>query len=147
MEQNQYPEEAKQKLVFLLEEVKDVMKILDGLDTNMATVANPTEEKLKEWARIAIGHCNYLRKKHVKLTAVAKNEKLARKMEIKEEFIKNNPGKTYYDNAADTEASAYIAPLRVVRDTIGSYVISADNLISVIRLNLFKQQEVKEVEI
>jgi predicted RNA-binding protein YlxR (DUF448 family) len=145
--QKQYPEESRKRLEVLLEETKGARKVLDELDTNMATIPSPTEEVLKEWARKAIGHGNYLRKKHARLESAAKNEKLARKMEIKIEFIQNNPGKTFYDNAADTEASSYIAPLRVVRDILNSYVVSADNLVSVIRIQLYKQQEGNKLEI
>lgn len=142
----QYPEEAKARLQALLEapETKEAMKELDNLDHSMATTASPTADTLREWARKAIGYGNYLRKKHFKLEAACKNEQSNRCMEIKTECAQK--GITFYDSAAKTDASAYVAPLRMTRDIVGSYVVSADNLISVCRLSLYKEQGV-EVEI
>ena len=142
-----YSEEAKAKLHALLEaqETKEAMKVLDELDKTMATTAAPTTDMIKEYARKAIGWGNYLRKKHAKLSAAATNEKGNRYMEIKMECLENKV--TFADGAAKSEAEAFIAPLRTVRDIFGAYVISADSIISVCRMHIQKQQDEREHEV
>lgn len=137
-----YPEEAKAKLTVLLEETKEARMVLDNIDKAMATTATPTEVLVKGWARQAIGWGNYLRKKHAKLSAAAINEKGNRYLEIKLECNENKI--TFADGAAKAEAEAFIAPLRTVRDIFESYIVSADNLISVCRMHIQKQQDEKE---
>lgn len=145
----QYPEEEKAKLHTLVEakETKEAFKALDDLDHSMATTASPTTDALKEWARRAIGYGNYLRKKLSRLEAAKKNTESNRCLEIKIGCDANK--KTYSDSAAKTEASAYIAPLRTVTNVFESYVISADNIISVCRLSLYEKikEEGHELEV
>ena len=134
-----YPEEAKVKLEKLLEETKETRQILDKLDIDVSSTASPTIETLKSWGRLAIGHGNYLRKKLAKIRSAKVNEEGNRCMDIKIECSKK--GITYSDSATKTEASAYVAPLRTVRDIFEAYVISADNIISVCRMCLFESQK------
>jgi len=135
----EYPEEAKKRLETLLEETKEARNTLDKLDELISITPAPTIETLTNWARQAIGRGNYLRKRWAKLEAAAINEKDNRYLEIKMECNKKKI--TFIDASAKTEAEAYIAPLRTIRNILEAYVVSADNLVSVCRMHLYKQQE------
>jgi hypothetical protein len=120
-------------------EVKPTLQELAQIDHLIATTPSPTLDMLKEWARQAIGKGNYIRKKHAKLAAASINEKDNRYMEIKLEC--NQKGITFVDSSTKIEAEGYIAPLRTVRDVLESYVISADNIVSVCRMHMYGQNQ------
>jgi hypothetical protein len=129
-----YPEEAKAKLDALLAEITPTLKELDKLDTLIATTPSPTTDTLKEWARQCGGKGNYIRKKWGKIRAIMKNQKGDRYMEIKLEC--STKGITFVDATTKIDAGNFVSPLRVVRDILESYVVSADNNVSNCRLSL-----------
>jgi hypothetical protein len=132
-----YPAELKAKLDEMLKETEKTRAALDNLDKTI--VSTNTGEGFKTIARAAVGHGNYLRKKLGKLAAVLKNTKSTRYLEIKFECAQK--GLDFVSTVAMEEASAYANDLRIARDILDAYVVSADNLISVCRLNLLEQEQ------
>lgn len=131
------PKELKDKMDELLTETQSVRDGLDMLDKAIQE-AN-TIEDFKSIAKRAVGMGNYLRKKLGKLVAIVKNVKSTRYLEIKLDCIRNDLD--FVSVVAQEEASAFVGPLRTVRDLLESYVISADNLISICRMHVHDQRQ------
>jgi hypothetical protein len=130
----EYPQESKEKLEKLMEETKEVRERLDRIDEEIKTTDTTNRVAVKDLANRAIGDGNYLRKKLARLEAAATNEKGNRYMEIKLECSTSEI--SFADGAAKQEAEAFIGPLRLVRNIIESYVLSADSIVSTCRMML-----------
>jgi hypothetical protein len=130
----EYSQESKEKLEKLMEETKEVRERLDRIDEEIKTTDTTNRVAVKDLAKRAIGDGNYLRKKLARLEAAATNEKGNRYMEIKLECSTNDI--SFADGAAKQESEAFIGPLRLIRNVIESYTISADMIVSTCRMML-----------
>lgn len=132
MAENKLPEELQKRLDGMLEETKETRAVLDALDKELFSSGSPTPERLAVIAAHATGGGNYLRKKLGKLVALVRNEEANRFLAIKLEAAQANSKVT--ESATNMEATAYVGPIRLVREIINSYVVSADNLVSYCRM-------------
>ena len=134
-----YPEDLKSKITELLKETETTRNLLDDLDKEIQTAQSI--EDFKNIAKRAVGNGNYLRKKLGKLVAGVKNTQSSRFLEIKLECAKS--GFDFVSTVAQEDASAFVGPLRSARDIMEAYVVSADNIISICRLNIVDQRQLQ----
>ena len=132
MSENKLPESLQKKLDGMLNETQETRDVLDALDKELFSLETFTPETLARIAAKATGGGNYLRKKLGKLIALVRNEEANRFLAIKLEAAQANVKVT--ESATSMEATAYVGPIRLIREIMNSYVVSADNLVSYCRM-------------
>ena len=131
-ESNKLPAELQKRLDEMLLETKETREVLDTLDKELFSSEQVTPEALTRAAAKATGGGNYLRKKLGRLIALVRNEEANRFLAIKFEAAQANIKAT--ESATSMEATAYVGPIRMIREIINSYVVSADNIVSYCRM-------------
>lgn len=132
-EPQKLPEALQTRLDAILEETKETREVLDDLDKELFSADSIfTPARLTQVAARATGGGNYLRKKLGKLVALVRNEEANRFLAIKLAAAQDNVKVT--ESATQMESTAYVGPIRMIREIINSYVVSADNIVSYCRM-------------